>query len=511
MEIWKELIPGPMTVAYNDERTGDLKRATFTTEYNKYLCDQSNAMLAAGLSIPVPVEHQDMGPMTQAEKAAADLKNNAGWVKKSELRGDRLFQLLSIEDEEMYRKLPKTVRYVSPKINTFTDGNGKRWEGVITHTALTTRPRIVGQKPFDMAAALSVANVAASDQRLTPNSVGGELLSKGFQFSRAGFLKAEKDAFVPMLPGAFAVMAGVKPPKDDEVEEIDEETVDDDGGTEEFEEEESVGKKTKKRSMPMDDDAEKSFEEACQVGFATMIEHLLKVIGMNPPVGMTEQTFNRDLYETLMARAKELAQKGQNADNKPAVDPLAKPKKDMGNNPILQESPPMYASLEEVNKIQDPEKRAIASAYFSLQEERKKDRADLDALKAANEAALKKSAENEKRANAAAFSILEDAKRRREDRIAKVKARLPKKNRDQLDKFLANPAMNLSLADTGSVVDPMTEQIEFAESIADAIPELLREGAAKLSAEPHPAYEGAPMTEARADEIVDILTGGKKK
>lgn len=510
MKKRKHIISPGERIVYFREDNGLMDVADFTAERNKRICDNSNAMLAAGNPCPVPLEHDPSvraGLLTEADKNADNIRNNTGWVDKFEVdKNGKLYAWLDIKDEEVAKKLPNTIKFVSPYINSFIDGKGKKFRDVISHVALTTRPRVTNQEPFTEAIAASLKMPI----KVEPTNFG-----TGMALSKAMALISEAGLYKPKYPKAFSVLTkGVKPPKDDEVdvEEVDDEEVGDEGDTEEFEEEETVEKKPKKRPMPMDGETEKGFEQACDIGFATMIEHLLKVIGMNPPPGMTEKTFERDLYETLMARAKELATKGQNADNKPAADPMAKPQKDMGNNPILQESPPMYASLEEVNKIQDPEKRAIASAYFSLQEERKKDRADLDALKAANEAAAKKFAESEKRANAAAFSILDDAKRRREDRIAKVKARLPKKNRDMLDKFLANPAMSLSLADTGNVVDPMLEQIEFAESIADAIPELLREGAAKLSnEEPHPRWEGAPMTDQRSDEIVDSLTGGKKK
>ncbi len=513
MEIWKELIPGPCTVAYPDKRTGEIKRATFTPEYNKYLCDQGNAMIASGLSIPVPVEHQQLSPMTAAERAAADLKNNAGWVMKNELReGDKLWQLLDIQNEELYKQLPKTVRFTSPNIESFTDGNGKRWDGVITHTALTTRPRLMGQKPFEsMAAALSLIG-SAPDVKLNSKNLTVELLTEGFSFCRAGALKKSGKKLKPMYPGAFSLLTGAALSRED-IDEMGDEDDDDnpEDEKEEFGKAKGKGAGKAKRAMPMDEQ-EDEFEEACDLGFCELIQHLLTSNGLNPPQGMSEQTFERDLYETLMAGVRDLAEKGRTAGQQPKPDPMQQQqpgKKNMGQNPIVQESPPMYASLslEQVQKITDPEKRQLAEMCLSLQESQKKTAGEITTLKAANDAAVEREAKikaesdaNKKRAEAVTLSILEDAKTARKNRVEAVKKRLPKKHHERLDKLLANAAMSLSLGDNGVVVDPMTEQLEFAEDLANSIPDMLREGV-KLSQVDHPPAEGV-MTEGRADEIV---------
>ena len=77
---------------------------------SKHLHDQGNAMLALGLTVPVPCEHDFQAhPMTPADK----LKSNAGWVKEFRLKGEKLFSLLDIQDEELARKLhPALLRYL---------------------------------------------------------------------------------------------------------------------------------------------------------------------------------------------------------------------------------------------------------------------------------------------------------------------------------------------------------------------------------------------------------------
>lgn len=195
MLVPKEVIR-PGTYWYRDEATGAPRKLVVTPELTRYWHDQGNAMLATGLTVPVPCEHDfSAHPMTPADK----LKNNAGWVKRYDMRGDRLFATVDVQDEELARKLPRTVRFTSPWINSFTDGKGKGWSNVISHLALTTRPRIVEQQPFgSVAAALSVA------QETKLVSVSSATGAGGFCLSRAGLLLGD----LPAYPVAFSLYSG---------------------------------------------------------------------------------------------------------------------------------------------------------------------------------------------------------------------------------------------------------------------------------------------------------------
>ena len=125
------------------------------------------------------------------------LANNSGWVKEYKLKGDRLYSSLDIQDDTVAEKLPKTIRWTSPWINSFTDGNGQEWKNVISHLALTTRPRIVEQEPFgSIAAALSHSTPA----RLKENK-------NGLYLSNAGLLN---DDHTPSYPMAFSIWSGVR-------------------------------------------------------------------------------------------------------------------------------------------------------------------------------------------------------------------------------------------------------------------------------------------------------------
>ncbi len=165
-----------------------------TPELTKYWCEQGNAMLGTGLTVPIPAEHDfNAHPMTPADK----LLNNAGWVRGYTLRGDRLWATADIQDEEVARKLPTTIKWTSPWINSFTDGNGREWKNVVSHLALTTRPRITEQEPF--------ASVAAALSMAAPIRAWSEVPAGGLCLSRAGLLEPDG---MPRYPVAFSVMCG---------------------------------------------------------------------------------------------------------------------------------------------------------------------------------------------------------------------------------------------------------------------------------------------------------------
>ena len=193
METEKEVI-GPGPIVAPDLKTGKLRRSIVTPAHIQHWHDRGNEMLAAGLTVPVPCEHDfDAHPMTPAEK----LKNNAGWVKGYKIKEGRLLSVLDIQDEELFKKLPTTVRWTSPWFSSFTDGTGVKWDNVIAHLALTTRPRIVDQAPFpSIAAALASAVEAPPEECI---------------LSLAGLLDGDKPADLE----AFSTYCGVEEKKEE--------------------------------------------------------------------------------------------------------------------------------------------------------------------------------------------------------------------------------------------------------------------------------------------------------
>ena len=166
-------------------------------------------MIAAGLSIPIPVEHQaDARPLTPSEKAADRLRNNSGWIEDYEIRDGNLWALHDIRDESISKKLDTTIKFVSPWVSSFTDGSGRKWEDVIGHVALTTRPRIAKQKPFSW-----------SRRRCRwPPSTGPDPTRwrNGISLSPAGLLVRKDGKLTPKTPMALAVQRGGPRPGGDE-------------------------------------------------------------------------------------------------------------------------------------------------------------------------------------------------------------------------------------------------------------------------------------------------------
>lgn len=300
----KEVI-GPGTVWYNDLKTGDPRKVVVTAEHIQHWCEQGNKMLSLGLTVPVPCEHDFQAhPMTPAEKLA----NNAGWVKQYKIKGDKLFSILDIQDEELAKKLPKTVRWTSPWFSSFTDGNGNKWDNVIAHLALTTRPRVTQQKPFpSLAAAIATA-------------VDGTFDPEGLTLSRAGMLKSVGEKLVAECPIAFSLYSGIA---------LSEEDIEDEVEVEEEEEEEDLDEGDYKK----------------------LLHDLLRKLGVPLPEIVTEGEFKDVLKKAAALKLTELTTAAR----------IRKPQ----NNPIVQEQQPMYMNLEEIAKIPDETMRNIALSMYN--------------------------------------------------------------------------------------------------------------------------------------------------
>ncbi len=486
MKVAKETMR-PGTYTYLNE-TGMPERLTVTEATIKHFHDQGSAMLADGLSIPVPLEHQlDAKVQTASERAAHQLMNNAGFVDKFEIRKvkheetgvpeDRLYNILDIPDKKILEKLPTTIRSVSPWINSFTDGNGKRWDGVISHVALTTRPRIARQEPF----AANTSSMLSLVGSLQDKNFAADKVGKGIELSSAGLLRKVGAAFKPLFPIAFSMMNGIKLSK-----EIIEEIEEDEGNPKKPKE--SEGKKPDgeegEGDPPVDqfsgeDTAGMMEEEAGDVSFEELIPHLLEMHGISVPAGGKGKEFLQALVQGLLASAKQLSSQddaGNVLDPAATTDPLAAKPKPPG--PVIQEPQQMYMSLtaEQVKKITDPEKRQMAEAFLSLQTET---------------SALRK-------------NKIDEATAIRQKRIEKLSRRLPASSRDKLLQMMAGSGAQLSLGSDGVVTDPMQTVLEVFESGIPDLPSMLVNGV-KLSEEPQPS--DGTISDQRAEEIANRMLG----
>lgn len=512
--IEKEII-APGCYFYTDEKTGLPRKLDVTPELNKYWLEQGKEMLSAGLTIPVPYEHDFTAhPMTPKDK----LLNNAGWVADYRMkdapdgRKDVLFGVVDVQDEEVYKKLPRTIRWTSPWINSFTDGSGKEWKNVISHLALTTRPRISKQAPFgSIAAALSMATPVGVKDGVT---VGETIPPEGFCLSRAGRLgvrRADKQ-LAPRFPMAFSLMTGIalggfppkkgkEPPKakkpESEGGKADSNPTPGEGESE-WEGESANPLESGKPGEGAepgaggggDIDLPPLGDQAGDVSMEEVLCDLLRALGVDCESNGDESQFKRNLYAAAMKKVHELTNKGMNKDEdpKPGSVNQGKPPGSPGAQPnplVQQEQQPMYMSLEDIQKIPDTTMRSVA---LSMYNENVKSNAERDAMK--------------KKLDALEAAKLKEAGVLRAQKVAMLSRVSPKVKTD-LEAMLAMPAMALSMGDGGNVVDPMEQTLTILERGLSDMPQLLTTPSSALSVSPHPVDDTNQMSEAQENAIVD--------
>jgi hypothetical protein len=497
-QVWKEEIRvGEHT--YLDE-TGQPKVLDATPEMIRYWHDQGTAMRAAGLSIPIPLEHNpEAKPMTATERAASRLLNNAGFVEGfkiekvkdkdkdgKEIEVDALFANHDIADPKLAKKLPHTVRWVSPWISSFVDGAGRAWSGVITHSALTTRPRITKQLPFpDMGAALSL--VANSKRDFDPMKLP---VGKGVVLSRAGRLIGGKPAY----PMAFSLWQGVKLAVEDLKKPPAAKTPEKKPGEEpppkdgaKPPEKPAATAPAPAAPNPADPNAVlQPIEEALvdpdgDISVHDVLCDLLETVDIVLGEDTTAENFEERLYKAILEKMK--------AD-KAGADPMAtdptNPTLPAGPEPKVA-PPPMYMSLtlEQIEKIPDPTLKSIAMS--------------LHHQSATNEALRKH-----------AFT---EAGELRQKRLGII---LPKLTAAAQAKLLERvKGAQFSLGADGTVKDDLAEVLDLLDGHVLSnidLPALLTNPAAALAVMPHPKELGGGTSTDRIKEVVNeqMKNSGKK-
>jgi hypothetical protein len=488
MPVIEKEVARPGTTWYIDPATSLPRKATFTPETLKYWHDQGQSMLSSGLVIPVPMEHQALGAMTPAQKAAANLANNAGWVQGYKFKKikdedgnevEALFSDVDITDISIANKLPHTIRYTSPWISSFVDGNGKSWNGVISHLALTTRPRIVKQTPFqNLSAAMSLADNLLDttfDPKTYPVAAGG------FALSRAGNLKKRTDGkLTPCFPLAFSLWTGIgladdvpfkkKEEKPAEKKEGKGESKLPPGGTEEGEKPEGEGI-TEGEGQDILQEEAKLIDEDGDISIYEVLCDLLEAVGLT--IGeCNSDNFMQKLYEATMSQIKggqgglEKNDMGTPNNTPPGAGSGA------GKAPLMQEQPPLYMSLEQAQAITDPNQRAMALSIIHLQT--KSERLEKNAI--------------------------DRAKYMRQARLDRLYKRLPPTARDKLAAMAQGAGFSMN--DDGSVADSMDGYLALLESSMPDLPTLLTGDSKAFSEQPHPKQYDGVMSEERRQSIV---------
>lgn len=163
------LAPATYWVRQSNPEGGAARRVpvTFTQDDVKHFARSGKAMIAAGLPIRFPLEHQAYAdPIDDDDRKAKDVLYNKGFVRDYRLdSGDgSLWASIDVPDGDFARRLETgEIPYVSPKIlPSFMDGTGRIWKNVIGHVCATPLPVDHTQKPFGSAPAGELMPVALS-------------------------------------------------------------------------------------------------------------------------------------------------------------------------------------------------------------------------------------------------------------------------------------------------------------------------------------------------------------
>jgi hypothetical protein len=228
------LVPGTYALA-------DGRRVTYTPDDVAGMARRARDMIAAGLSIPICWDHQDVGITTDAERLARKAKATLGWVEGADVGPDgALSMTLEVPDEDDARRLP-AIRFVSPEIDRdVSDGAGRTWPGrSITHVAVTPRPVQAKQNTFarlgrtegskrEKPVRLSLGDLTMADDKVddaVPDGTGGGELGDLIEALRAaGMTIPDEVVDIPGLiiaikAGGDAAAADV-PPAEDVTEDV---------------------------------------------------------------------------------------------------------------------------------------------------------------------------------------------------------------------------------------------------------------------------------------------------
>lgn len=118
----------------------------FTAQEISSYVTGTKELLAAGHSVPLIFEHAAPGSDegSPRDSKAAQVKHGAGWLGGVNLGNDgSALHVLEVTDADAARKLADgSIKFTSPELRpTWTDGKGRVFKNIISHVALTHKPR----------------------------------------------------------------------------------------------------------------------------------------------------------------------------------------------------------------------------------------------------------------------------------------------------------------------------------------------------------------------------------
>jgi len=269
----------------------------------------AQAVLEAGHGIPILYEHAAPGsaegspvqlsatdPKSRRDQLAEQVKHGAGWVKKVWLTKDgEAAHELEVTDPDAAKGLKnRSIKFTSPEFRAaWTDGKGREFSKLVSHVALTHKPRNLDQSAIE-----EVVTGAAP----------------AMQFSLADWAQFSDEMDEDKKPDEL--------PPEDKPEPNPEETPED-------------------KNPDLDGDEEE--ESASDQQFAAVLQLLKDSFGVSLPDDCDQDCFVRDLLTSLKTAA---AIKEQN-EAEDATDDDKNPDDD---NDLVEEKPPVQFSLSDVTE-----------------------------------------------------------------------------------------------------------------------------------------------------------------
>lgn len=132
---------------------------TYSADDLREYADSTNAMLAAGVSVPLLKKHAPLGA-DDHETNNASATDGAGWLKRiKRVAGGALAAILDVTDTDAAKGIANgSIKFTSPELREgYEDGKGRRFNRIFRHFALTPTPRNPDQGAFKAATAFAEA------------------------------------------------------------------------------------------------------------------------------------------------------------------------------------------------------------------------------------------------------------------------------------------------------------------------------------------------------------------
>ena len=161
--------------------------------------DETNRAIQNGNHVPVLLEHAEPGTDEGAprDKRADGVKHGAGWLV--DLKGNRkgnAVSILDVPNEEHATAIrEKRIKFTSPELRkTWRDGKGQTYKGVVSHMALTHKPRNTDQSEItEREHAMQFSLDDRADVDLPSGKPTGKQIKQALKLALLQFAEGDED------------------------------------------------------------------------------------------------------------------------------------------------------------------------------------------------------------------------------------------------------------------------------------------------------------------------------